>query len=530
MATSPSQKFLLAVAKSKLIDTQTLKRAVERFRQAYAGKRPNLQMLAAFMVQHKLLTTWQIRKISQGKYKGFFLGKYKLLNLLGSGGMSQVYLAEHVVMRRRVALKILPQDLVNDPEYLQKFYDESRATAALDHPNIVRAYDVDNEGKVHYLVMEYVEGSDLQQIVEEKGPIAPNLAADYIRQAADGLEHAHERKIVHRDIKPANLLVAKENDALKILDMGLALLSNYAAEKDEGDDFFGTTDYLSPEQATNSPHLDGRSDIYSLGCTFYFMLTGSPPFPDGTMAEVLLKHQMSEPKAISTFRDDVNDGLIAICSKMMAKAPEERYQSAHELSEELGQWLLDNDASFEIDPSVTGMRSEEDAEQMKDFMAQVQRDHRETTPAMGSDTQQVLMQEIEEDAQQDPADESLQISDFLANLEGGSGSNLGDSDASSKDTASFKGQETIKRGEEKGSSSTGSGPNRSAPARRPPPGSSQPRRRPPPPKKTSKEKAKEKSGMDTFLNQLNAEHDSPKDAANSDDQLQSFLKNLDTND
>jgi serine/threonine protein kinase len=299
--------------------------------------------LAELMIEAGLLTKWQADKLLAGKHKGFRLGKYKLLGQIGKGGMSSVYLAEHELMRRRVAIKVLPQNRVNDSSYLERFRLEARAVAKLDDPNIVRAYDIDNEANIHYIVMEYVDGQDLHQIVAGGGPLDYDTAADYIAQVANGLQHAHEMGLVHRDIKPANCLVDRHN-VVKLLDLGLAKLT----EDDQAsltmaneENVLGTADYLAPEQALNSHQADGRSDIYSLGCTLYFLLTGSPPFPEGSISERLLKHQTARPDSIFKFRADAPPSLVDICETMMSKKPDDRIQSAGEVAAHLKEWLAD---------------------------------------------------------------------------------------------------------------------------------------------------------------------------------------------
>lgn len=243
-----------------------------------------------------------------------------------------------------MAIKVLPKSRINDSSYLQRFHREARAAASLDHRNIVRAYDVDNEGDNHFLVMEYVEGKDLQRMVAERGPLEYAVAADYIRQAAVGLAHAHQAGLIHRDIKPANLLV-DQNNVVKVLDLGLARFTgedkaSLTVAYDEN--VLGTADYLAPEQALDSHGVDARADIYSLGCTLYYVLTGHPPFPEGTLPQRLLAHQKQAPSSIFDDRPDAPSDLVDICLKMMAKKPSARFQSAAEVAEALGNWLRDH--------------------------------------------------------------------------------------------------------------------------------------------------------------------------------------------
>lgn len=331
------------VRRSELVEKDQLSRALAELEQR-RGKEAcdDPEQVSRALLDGKLLTRWQCNKLLEGRSKGFFLGKYKLLDHLGAGGMSQVYLAEHIHMQRRAAIKVLPKHRVNDSSYLARFYREARAVAALDHPNIVHAYDVDNEGDTHYLVMEFVQGLDLQQMVKRQGALGYESAADYIRQAAEGLAHAHRMGLIHRDIKPANLLVDTEG-TVKVLDLGLARFADDSQASltiAHDENVLGTADYLAPEQAVNSHSVDSRADIYSLGCTLYYILTAHPPFPDGTLPQRLMKHQTEEPASILKERPDAPGELLAICSKMMAKSPEKRYQTATEVSQALTAWLL----------------------------------------------------------------------------------------------------------------------------------------------------------------------------------------------
>jgi serine/threonine protein kinase len=334
--------FLELVRRSRLVDEERLSQAVADLTGKNGGESfDDSEVLAEKLIEAGILTRWQCDKLLEGRHKGFFLGKYKLLRHLGTGGMSSVYLAEHTLMQRRVAIKVLPQSRIDDSSYLPRFYREAQAAASLDHRNIVRAYDVDNDGKIHYLVMEYVEGRDLQCTVKEDGPLPYELAANYIYQAAEGLQHAHDAGLIHRDIKPGNLLVDLKG-TVKVLDLGLARFTDDAQASltiAHDENVLGTADYLAPEQALNSHSADLRADIYSLGCTLYFLLTGHPPFHEGTLAQRLMKHHTEEPPSILKERPDAPLGLLEICSKMMAKKATQRYQSAQEVCNALASWM-----------------------------------------------------------------------------------------------------------------------------------------------------------------------------------------------
>ena len=339
------QDFLKVVRQSGLVDESTLARIVEDAQQE-KQELETASALAEILVGQHVLTPWQCQKMLEGRHRGFFLGKYRLLSLLGKGGMSSVYLAEHMVMHRQCAIKVLPSNRVDDASYLARFEREAQAVAALDHPNIVRAYDVDyqqsGKQRIHYLVMEYVNGRELNTVVKSSGPLAFKLAADLIRQSAEGLAHAHHAGLVHRDIKPSNLLVDTAG-TVKILDLGLArMYSDSEADSvtvDNEQKVLGTIDYLAPEQALNSHEVDARADIYGLGCTFYFLLAGHAPFTEGTIAQRIMAHQTTEPPQLNTMRPDIPPRIQQIVQRMMAKQREQRYQTAQEVSEDLAAWL-----------------------------------------------------------------------------------------------------------------------------------------------------------------------------------------------
>lgn len=341
------QQFLDVVELSKLLSKKQIEDATEQLR-GEGFEFTDADSAAQGLVQLGLLNPWQTSRLLRGKHKGFVLGKYRLLSRLGTGAMGAVYLAEHAGLKRQCAVKVLPASRVGDASYLERFLREAQAVAALSHPNIVRAYDVDSEGDgdrvVHYLAMEFVDGEDTQHIVA-RGPLDFVQATDIVRQAAEGLAHAHDAGLIHRDIKPANLLLDKHG-VVKVLDLGLAkdVADDEKASLTQSHDetVLGTADYLSPEQALSSHDVDHRSDIYSLGCTFYCLLTGRPPFNEGSVAQRLAGHMSKKPTSIRELRPDIPPELVAVVEKMMAKEPGDRFQTAKDVSESLSAWLAEN--------------------------------------------------------------------------------------------------------------------------------------------------------------------------------------------
>ncbi len=342
MAKVSVDKLVELVQKSQLAEPEVLEKALDEIRAAGGGELPNSPVdLAKALQKKKLITRWHSEKLLQGKYKGFFLGKHKLLGHIGSGGMSSVYLAEHMKMHDLRAIKVLPQSKLGKSSYLARFQQEAKAIASLNHPNVVRAHDIDNQGDTHYIVMEYVDGDDLQTIVKKNGPLPFDKVAEYIAQAAQGLQHAHEVGLIHRDVKPANVLINSAGK-VKLLDLGLALFADDEQASltiDFNDKVLGTADYLAPEQALNSHKVDHRADQYGLGCTMYFLLTGQPPFPDGTIAQRIAKHQKEMPTEIRKIRAKCPGELEGICWKLMQKDPKFRYANSAQVAEVLQQWL-----------------------------------------------------------------------------------------------------------------------------------------------------------------------------------------------
>ncbi|OAI54362.1 hypothetical protein AYO44_03580 [Planctomycetaceae bacterium SCGC AG-212-F19] len=313
----------------------------DRLQQGSSDPRALVQSL----VERGWLTAYQADRLLQGQAAALLLGPYVILECLGEGGMGKVFKARHATLERVVALKVLRPELVADRETVSRFYREIEVAGHLpDHPNLIRAFDAGPFGTTHFLAMEYVAGTDLDRLVQQAGPLPIEEACDFMRQAALGLQHAHQHGLVHRDIKPSNLLVSSGPGAtagiVKILDLGLARLrganKNGARENafltSDGPVTLGTVDYQAPEQALDFHRADIRADIYSLGCTFFYLLTGKPPFGSGPLAVKLMRHQQAEPPDLKERRPDVPDGLIPIIGRMLAKKPADRYQTPGEVA------------------------------------------------------------------------------------------------------------------------------------------------------------------------------------------------------
>lgn len=318
-------------------DVEGALRAVEKTGEAATPDAVLSQLLSA-----QKLTAFQAKAISQGKAETLVLGNYVLLDKLGEGGMGQVYKARHRRMGRVVALKVLPPWATDSPAAVQRFQREVEAAAKLIHPNVVTAYDADEANNVHFLVMEFVDGQDLASLVDKSGPLSVAQAVDYILQAARGLQYAHAQGIVHRDIKPSNLLLSRDG-VVKILDLGLVRFEHTSGEGETAPadgltktgQIMGTVDFMPPEQSIDAKRVDHRGDIYSLGCTLYYLLTGKPVYPGETLVEKILAHRQKPVPSLQAERPDVPQALDAIFKKMVAKRPESRYQSMAEVIRDL---------------------------------------------------------------------------------------------------------------------------------------------------------------------------------------------------
>jgi eukaryotic-like serine/threonine-protein kinase len=337
MATpTTTDDFLSVVRKSRLVSEKDL--------EAFAAEHPTLTEPKDFAREMQiagLITPFQAGQLVRGRHKGFVLGKYKLLDRIGMGGMGQVYLAEHNAMRRRVAVKVLPPERSESPFARERFLREARAAAALDHPHLCRVFDVENDGDVHFLVMEYLPGVSLHDLISRRGPLSPERTANYLYQTAAGLSAIHARSLVHRDIKPANLLLDR-NGTVKVLDLGLVRseLDDDALTRGEGAKIVGTADFLAPEQAVNSSTVDSRADLYALGATAYYLLTGEPPFKAEKVSQKLIAHQIAEPKPVHLARPGVPADLSAVVHKLLAKKPDDRYACAAEVMAALEPWAM----------------------------------------------------------------------------------------------------------------------------------------------------------------------------------------------
>ncbi|MCX7666195.1 MAG: serine/threonine protein kinase [Gemmataceae bacterium] len=329
-----TNEFLDLIHKSGLLDDATL----AKLHQAELPTSPI--DCAKQLIKENILTRYQAQQLLTGKYKGLRFDRLKILDRIGQGGMGAVFLCEHLSLRRKVAVKILTPDVSNDPGRKERFLREARAAASLDHPNIVQVFDLSSSGGLLYLVMEYIEGQDLQTWINKNGPMPIDLAALYISQAAAGLAHAHSKGLVHRDIKPANLLL-DQNGVIKILDLGLARYaddkSDNLTEKFDRGAVLGTADYMAPEQIVASSQVDARADIYSLGVTLYALVSGKPPF-GGNSTQKMIGHQSHIATPLSSLRPDIPKGFAKIVAKMMQKNPADRYQTAEEVIEALSQW------------------------------------------------------------------------------------------------------------------------------------------------------------------------------------------------
>ncbi len=359
MAITSSGSLMDALRQHQLLSAENL----TQLPNLSQGRCGDARLFAKMLIKKGWLSVYQVNQLLLGRADELVIGPYHVLDKLGQGGLSTVYKAKQRENGNLVAIKIIKTEVFASAEGRQPFLQEVEAMARLDHPNIVQFCDADAWKGTYYFAMEYVEGTDLGKVVRLSGALHVREACDYIRQAALGLQHAYERNLIHRDIKPVNLFLTHVSETpkastpftprkdspqstasgqdtmlmkplIKILDWGLASIGAPKGVQPEQVDksVVGTADYLSPEQAHDANTVDIRGDIYSLGCTFYFLLTGQAPYPDGTLMQKILQHNQAAPKPIESFRNNVPEGVLAIVKRMIAKKPEDRYQTPASLA------------------------------------------------------------------------------------------------------------------------------------------------------------------------------------------------------
>ncbi|MBY0513282.1 MAG: serine/threonine protein kinase, partial [Gemmataceae bacterium] len=331
-AADPTAAFLAALQASRLLAPQQ----VQHLSAWAAQARPDPAALAKEVTRLGWLTPFQVREVARGRGKDLILGQYVLLDLLGEGGMGRVYRARHTRLGRDEAVKVIRQEKLKNPAAEARFDAEMRALGKVTHPNVVRAFDAGTLGDTHFVSMEFVDGSDLTRMVRDHGPLAVPFACEAVRQAALGLHHAHELGMVHRDIKPSNILASRDGRTVKLVDLGLARLDDPVGEggnrlTQEGF-VIGTPDFLAPEQARDPGSVDIRADIYALGATLFYILTGKVPFEGATPTEKLLKHHTEPPPRLLPLRPDAPPELERLIHWCMAKRAEDRPQTPLQLA------------------------------------------------------------------------------------------------------------------------------------------------------------------------------------------------------
>jgi serine/threonine protein kinase len=346
--TADVAEYVSLLSKSKLLPQEEVDAVVKRW-QDESGSGGSVEAFSKYLVSKRILTPWQAAMVQRGRADGFFLERYKILDQIGKGQMGGVYKAVHS-LGQMVALKILPASRAKDPRVLGRFQREARLLTQLDHPNVVRAFQVGDSGGRHFIVMEFLEGETLDDVLQRRKKLPVPEAVRLIRQALDGLQHLEDKRMVHRDLKPANLMIIPAGgkgdttlDAtVKIVDIGLGReLFDESAPEGQIDTqltvegaVVGTPDYMSPEQAKDARSADIRADIYSLGCVLYRAVTGRTPFPDTNIMTQMLRHATEMPQAMSKFTE-VPAGLQETLDMMIAKRPEDRFQTPAQGSEAL---------------------------------------------------------------------------------------------------------------------------------------------------------------------------------------------------
>ena len=346
--------FVELLEKSRLLTQDQISDALGQFELTQDASPVDV---ATALVRSGRLTRFQADRLLEGRHRGFFIDHYRCDHILGTGGMGWLYLATDVESGNPVAVKMLPKRLEGDSGMVARFELEAKAGLLLNHPNIVRTYEYQRTegvyGDVYYVVMEIVPGLSLEELIVRNGPLPWPAACDTIRQAAAGLHHAHSKGTIHRDIKPANLLIATTGH-VKIADFGLSKIESEAEDEFSlqmifGHDCLGTADYIAPEQTLDSSAVDGRADIYSLGCTLYATLTGKLPFPLKSVKQKLEAQRTRKPRPVTSLVEDLPPEVPAILKKMISKRPETRFQEAQDVCRALSPFSERSPAEFSFD-------------------------------------------------------------------------------------------------------------------------------------------------------------------------------------
>jgi serine/threonine-protein kinase len=348
MAIDTVDSLLDALNQHRLLTPGQLQEIIEDLRQQF----PEPRALARQLLERDWLTPYQVNQVFRGRAGDLVVGPYLLLERLSHSGRGQTFKARHLRFNRVVALQVLRKESLADPDAIQEFHEEVQAASVLEHPNLVVAYDADSVGEVHFVSMEYVEGVNLDKLVKECGSLPEERASDYVRQAALGLEHIYQRGMIHGDLRPSNLIVRRrESDVMSLRSgssslpppgsllkiVGLTHLQQFSSRKASAQrlaaesEIAAAVDYMAPERSANAQDVDIRADLYSLGCVAYYLLTAREPFPGGTPAEKVQRHRSLKPVAIQRLRPGISEAVIAVVDKLLAKRPENRYQTPAEV-------------------------------------------------------------------------------------------------------------------------------------------------------------------------------------------------------
>ena len=330
------QNIFGLLLRSRLLAANDAKALFQRWQNEAKDQAGDLERFRRWLVLHQYLTEYQANLLCRGHADGFFVGEYKILDRLGRGRMAGVYKGVHS-LGQVVAVKVLPPSKARDPYLLQRFEREGRLALRVKHANVVRAFQLGNSDNLHYIVMEYLEGETLEELLNRRKRLPPGEAVRIVHQALHGLQHIHEQGLVHRDLKPSNLMLvanrSQPGGLVKVLDIGLGreFFDENARVPSEDPQLtgegvlLGTPDYLAPEQARNARAVDIRADIYSMGCVLYHCLAGHPPFPDSNIINQMIRHAQETPKPLKDLNPDVPDGLQMVVNYMLAKDPNQRY-------------------------------------------------------------------------------------------------------------------------------------------------------------------------------------------------------------